>query len=165
MPQNSPLNIRQAEVVDLPAVSQLWAHYIAFHQQVGLAFATDDNSASAWASGFERTLGRFSFIWVAESEGQFLGFLAARIKRLPPYLGGALVGEIADLWVEEAARGQGAASGMCELALEKMRELQVHSIEVQVLTGNPHAQRFWQEKGFLPELVQFRYSPEPKNHA
>ncbi len=157
--EQAPLTLREAELVDLPAVSELWLHYIAFHQQAGLAFGVGDDSATAWAAGFERTLGRFSFIWLAEREGQLLGFLAARIKRVPAYLGGALVGEIADLWVEEEARGHGTASALCELALDKMGELQVHSIEVQVLTGNPHAQRFWQNKGFQPELIQFRYKP------
>lgn len=148
--------VREAVLSDLPAVGRLWTHYIEFHRQLGLAFELDENSAQAWTAGFERTLGRFSFIWVAESGGQLVGFLAARIKRVPPYLGGALVAEIADLWVEPEARAGGLAAGMCDLAQEKMRELQVHSIEVQVLSANQAAGDFWQARGFRPELVQYR---------
>ncbi len=165
--EEATVTLREAEVADLPAISQLWLHYIEFHRQVGLAFAIDENSASAWAAGFERTLGRFSFIWLAEKDGVLVGFLAGRIKRIPSYLGGVSVGEIADLWVEEEARGRGTASGLCALALEKMRELKVHSVEVQVLSENTHAQAFWLSRGFTTELVQFRQtlSQEPADNA
>jgi len=161
------LIFREGTLADLPVISRLWENYIAYHQSIGLAFPIDQNSADIWASSFERTLGRFSFLWVVERDEQVLGFLAARIKRVPPYLGGVLVGEIADLWVEENARGYGSASKLCALALSKMRELQVHSIEVQVMDSNPGAQAFWRAQGFHVELVQFRaqLGGETSGHA
>jgi len=152
------MQLRLATPEDFPAVCNLWQRLTDFHRGVGLAFAIADEkqARSAWQASFERTLGRFSFLWVAETEQGVQGFLLARLKRAPAYLGGALVGEISDLWVEPELRHQGAASGLVQLAMQQFQTLQVHSVEVQVMAANAQGIAFWQAQGFTPELLQVR---------
>jgi ribosomal protein S18 acetylase RimI-like enzyme len=128
----------------------------SFHHSLGQAFPQSKDAGQAWVGSFERTLGRFSFVWVAEQDGEICGFLLARLKRTPAFLGGVLVGEISDLYVDEGMRGQQTGRGLVALALEKLRGLDVHSIEVQVMHENTDGLAFWQKLGFQPELSQFR---------
>ncbi len=148
--------LRAATREDLPAVAHLWARLDRFHHSLGLAFPVVEDGGAAWLASFERTLGRFSFLWVAEQEGHVGAFLLARLKRVPAYLGGRLVGEISDLFVDEALRGQKIGARLAALAVEHLRSQEVHSIEVQVLCQNDAALAFWQSQGFQLELTQLR---------
>jgi ribosomal protein S18 acetylase RimI-like enzyme len=148
--------IRQAERADLPRVGAMWLRFDTYQRTMGLSFPQVDDPAAAWLGSFERTLGRFSFLWVAEMEAELCGFNLARLKRTPPYLGGVMVGEISDLWVEESARNQGIAARLAAAAIQQLKEHGVHSIEVQVLANSDGALKFWQKQGFAVELVQVR---------
>jgi ribosomal protein S18 acetylase RimI-like enzyme len=152
----SDILIRLARLEDLPKVEGLWDQYNRYHRSLGLAFPQPEQAASAWRASFERTLGRYSFVWVAEQESLVCGFLLARLKRTPAFLGGLLVGEISDLFVVDSVRGQKVGSRLAAAAVDDLRAKQVHSIEVQVLQRNVNAQAFWQELGFEAELTQFR---------
>lgn len=154
----SEVEVRPARPEDLPAVEDLWNRYDSFHRSLGLAFPAVEQAASAWRASFERTLGRFSFVWVSEKDGTICGFLLARLKRTPAYLGGVLVGEISDLYVANDLRGQKVGSHLAKTAVDFLRSRQVHSIEVQVLQRNEGAQAFWSSLGFQAELAQFRLS-------
>lgn len=151
------LQLRTATTQDLPAIRCLWQHLTEFHTTLGLAFSGGEKAALAWQASFERTLGRFSFLWVAELEANVEGFLLARVKHTPAYLGSALVGEISDLWVEPVLRRQGAAAGLVQRAMQEFHNLSVHSVEVQIMAANQEGLAFWQKQGFTPELIQVRH--------
>jgi ribosomal protein S18 acetylase RimI-like enzyme len=160
-------SIRPATPQDFSAVCKLWQCLTNFHRSIGLAFISDDldQATAAWQASFERTLGRFSFLWVAETERGTQGFLLARLKRAPAYLGGELIGEISDLWVDPELRHQGVAAALVQFAMQQFQTLQVHSVEVQIMAANTQAIAFWQAQGFKPELLQVRHllSSEPSN--
>lgn len=157
--------IRPALPADLPGVTRLWEQLDDYHRQVGLSFPQAVEAGKAWLASFERTLGRFSFLWVAQSGDQLEGFLLGRLKHTPAYLGGVTVGEISDLYVSENLRGQGVASRLVELALDQFRALHVHSVEVQVMQQNAGGRRFWENQGFQTELVQVRKIMDEESHA
>jgi ribosomal protein S18 acetylase RimI-like enzyme len=148
--------VRLMRLEDLPEVEALWMQYDSYHHSLGLAFPQPELAAAAWRASFERTLGRFSYVWVAEKDGIVAGFLLARLKRTPAFLGGVLVGEISDLYVSDSLRRQKVGSRLAAAAIETLRAQRVHSIEVQVLQRNTGAMAFWQEQGFNAELTQFR---------
>ncbi len=155
--------VRAGTAEDLPAVARLWQALDEFHRQRGLAFPHTQQAAEAWIASFERTLGRFSFLWVAEADdGQPAAFLLARLKRAPAYLGGVLLGEISDLYVDDTLRGQGIGGQLAALAIDKLREAGAHSIEVQVMQQNPEGLAFWLAQGFQPELSQVRLMLQPE---
>jgi GNAT superfamily N-acetyltransferase len=128
-------------------------------------FPQVENAGQLWADTFRRTLGRFSIAYLAETEKDALGFSLGRIKRVAPYLGGVLVGELSDIWVEPDARRLGVGEKLAHLTFEWLREQGVHSIEVQILNGNLPSLEFFQSLGFIPELMQYRLLWEKYRHA
>ena len=152
----SAIQFRQAEMNDLPAVAKLWRALDTFHRDLGLAFPEVDDSEAQWLASFERTLGRFSFLWLAERDGEISAFLLARVKQSPGYLGGVQVGEISDLYVSDALRGQGVGEKLVTLAMENFAEADVHSVEVQIQAGNEGGLDFWRKLGFALDLTQVR---------
>ncbi len=115
-----------------------------------------DGAAEKWTDSFLRTLGRFSFLWVAEQDDMLQAFLLARVKQSPAFLGAVQVGEISDLFVGEVLRGSGVASQLVDEATKKFRELGVHSVEVQIQTGNQAGLDFWIKQDFKLDLTLVR---------
>lgn len=152
----SEVQVRAAKDEDLTDLAALWGRLDAFHRELGLAFPEPDGAAEKWISSFVRTLGRFSFAWLAEQEGRVGAFLLARLKQSPAFLGGVQVGEISDLFIDEALRGSGVGAKLVDLAMQKFEELGVHSVEVQILAGNEGALDFWHKQGFADDLYQVR---------
>lgn len=150
------LRVREAAPEDLPAVGAAWLKLQRFHQSLGLAFSVGEGIQEKWLASFQRTLGRFSFLWVVGEPGKPTAFLLARLKQSPAFLGGLLVGEISDLYVEESLRGSGAGTQLAEVAMRKFRELGVHSIEVQIQAGNDSGLAFWIKQGFKQDLTLVR---------
>jgi ribosomal protein S18 acetylase RimI-like enzyme len=111
---------------------------------------------NVWLESFRRTLGRFSNVFVAEREGSCLGFILCRLKRLPSYMGGLMVGEVSDVGVEEEARYSGVGKALVHAGLEWMRGQGVHSVEVQVLSENEASLKFFESLGFKLELRAMR---------
>lgn len=148
--------IRVGTEADLPAVAGLWQRLDEYHRGLGLAFPHADGAAEKWTDSFRRTLGRFSFLWLAEQQGKPQAFLLARVKQSPAFLGGVQVGEISDLFVDESLRGSGVASQLVNEAMQKFSELNVHSVEVQIQAGNQAGLDFWLKQEFKTDLTLVR---------
>ncbi len=152
----SEIQIRAAEESDLPSIRALWSQLDGFHRQLGMAFPEIKDSAEKWQSSFERTLGRFSFLWLAEKEGEVAAFLLARVKQSPAYLGSTQIGEISDLFVAKKFRGNDIGEKLVEIAMKKFQEMEMHSVEVQIQAGNDRGLDFWQRQAFDLDLSQVR---------
>ncbi len=151
---------------DLRAAGLLWRKLNDFHLSIGLHFQADENSVESWIDSFSRTLGRFSFLWVAERGGEISAFLLARLKKAPAYLGGVMVGEISDLYVDDSLRGQGIGKQLVSTAMLHFKAQKIHSVEVQVMAKNESGLAFWNSLGFQNDLILVRQMVEPGNgHA
>jgi ribosomal protein S18 acetylase RimI-like enzyme len=164
--------VNQAPVVrigtldDLRAVGLLWCKLNNYHQSIGMHFQTDDSSVGSWLDSFTRTLGRFSFLWVAEQEGQVSAFLLGRLKKTPAYLGGVMVGEISDLYVSDDLRGQGIGKQLVSTAMQHFKNQSIHSVEVQIMSQNASGLAFWNSLGFQKDVILVRQMVEPgSGHA
>lgn len=149
-------SIRPAAEQDLPEVAVAWRLLQNFHANLGLAFSLEPDAQEKWLASFQRTLGRFSFLWIVRQDELLRAFLLARIKQSPSYLGGVQVGEISDLYVDDSLRGSGIGSRLVEAAMQKFEELKVHSVEVQIQAGNDGGLTFWQKLGFKLDLTLVR---------
>lgn len=149
-------DIRIAGEDDLKAVARLWGRLDQFHRELGFDFPHPESAEEKWIASFARTLGRFSFLWVAEQNGDVGAFLLARVKQSPPFLGFVQVGEISDLFVGEELRGSGTGAQLVAAAMEKFAGLGVHSVEVQIQAGNQAGLDFWLKQGFDLDLTQVR---------
>jgi GNAT superfamily N-acetyltransferase len=148
--------VRLAIESDLPFVATAWHQLQDFHTTLGMDFPLTVESRDKWLASFQRSLGRFSFLWIAEDQGQVKAFLLARVKQSPAYLGGVQVGEISDLFVDESLRGSGIGTRLVDTALEKFLELNVYSVEVQIQAGNDSGMAFWEKLGFKQDLTLVR---------
>ena len=128
----------------------------AYRAQMTYFFPRVEQVGQTWVDSFRRTLGRFSVLYLAELDGQVLGFVLGRVKRVAPYLGGVLVGEISEVWVEPPLRRRGVARELVQRANAWLYAQGVHSVEAQVLSGNQASLDFFRSLGFQVELQQVR---------
>jgi ribosomal protein S18 acetylase RimI-like enzyme len=154
---------RLAEESDLAAVANLYEAVDSAYRSNAYQFPAVEHVGQAWLESFRRTLGRFSVLYLAELDGQLVGFTLGRIKRTPPHRGGVLVGEISDVWVEPQARRLGVAARLTRMAVEWLIEQNVHSVEAQILDGNEPSWHLFDKLGFHSELRQVRLLNEKSN--
>jgi GNAT superfamily N-acetyltransferase len=147
---------RQAVEADFPAVAALYAKLDQLLRQHTYTFPEVENVGELWLDMFRRTLWRFSVLYVAEYEGEVVGFIVARVKRVPEYLGGVMVGELKDMWVEHKVRRLGIGEKLLRLAIEWCREQKVYSVEAQILLGNEPIIKLVEYLGMKKELYQLR---------
>mgnify|MGYP001033735016 FL=1 len=157
----SQVACRLAVPTDFPVLSEMYCRLYDSYYQYNFRLPRPADPGSAWLDSFSRTLGRFSSLYVAEVDGSLCGYLLCRVKRTPQHLGaGVLVGEISDVWLEPERRGLGIAGQLIRLALDWLRQQNVHSVEAQVLKGNQASLSFFQGMGFEEELSVVRLAWE-----
>jgi RimJ/RimL family protein N-acetyltransferase len=160
---------REANEADLEAIPGLYEKLDVFLKEFTYTFPDVENVGELYLDTFRRTLGRFSVLYVAEyrpdetSPGKIVGFITARIKRVPAYLGGVMVGELKDMWVEHEVRRMGVGEGLLRLAIEWCRRQDVHSLEAQILLGNEPIIKLVEYLGMKRELYQMRLNWDDYN--
>jgi len=147
---------REAVEADYPAVIQMYDELDKFLRKFTYSFPEVENVGELWFDTFRRTLGRFSGLYVSEYHGEVVGFIIARVKRVPAYLGGVMVGELKDMWVKPEVRRFGIGEKLLRLAIEWCHRQDVHSLEAQILLGNDPIIELVQYLGMKPELYQMR---------
>jgi ribosomal protein S18 acetylase RimI-like enzyme len=155
-PVNQSAVVRLGNESDLRAVGLLWRKLNDYHISIGMHFEADETSVEAWLASFSRTLGRFSFLWVAGRGGEISAFLLGRLKKTPAYLGGVMVGEISDLYVSDELRGQGIGKLLVSTAMQHFKNQNVHSVEVQIMAQNESGLAFWNSLGFQNDVILVR---------
>ncbi|MGB9674367.1 MAG: GNAT family N-acetyltransferase [Anaerolineales bacterium] len=150
---NHPIvTYRLANEADFPVLQEYYQKLNAFFYEVGYRLPHPENVGEVWLETFRRTLGRFSRVDVAEMDGKVVGFMLSRIKRVPAHMGGVLVGELSDMWIEPEARRLGIGDKLSRLALDWLREQGVHSVEIQVLRDNEASWKLYERMGFKLEF-------------
>ncbi len=160
---NDEVIYRQAAEGDYAAVAAMYDKLDQFLRKFTYSFPAVENVGEQWLDTFRRTLGRFSVLYVAEYQGEIVGFIIARLKRVPAYLGGVMVGELKDMWVEHKVRRLGIGEKLLRLAIEWCLDQEVHSLEAQILLGNQPIIDLVEYLGMKPELYQMRMHLEDYN--
>ena len=137
---------------DYPRLIEMYTELNSFFYQVGYRLPHPEEPGKVWLASFERTLGRFSNVFIAEIEHEVVGFMLCRLKRVPAYMGGVLVGELSDMWIVAKARRMGIGDKLSRLALEWLREQGAHSVEIQVLKDNEASWKLYDRMGFKLEF-------------
>ena len=154
----SKVTYREGIEADFPIVISMYNNVDQFLRDYTYSFPEVENVGELWLEMFRRTLGRFSILYVAEHQGQVVGFIVARIKRVPEYLGGVMVGELKDMWVDPEVRRLGIGEKLLRMAIEWCKGQKVYSVEAQILLGNEPIIKLVEYLGMKKELFQFRLS-------
>jgi ribosomal protein S18 acetylase RimI-like enzyme len=148
----SSVSYRTASEADFPVLIEFYEKLNTFFYSVGYRLPHPENTGEVWLDSFRRTLGRFSNVFVAEMDNQVVGFMLCRLKRVPAYMGGVMVGELSDMWIESSARRMGIGDELSRLAINWMRQQGAHSIEIQVLKDNEASWKLYERMGFQLEF-------------
>ncbi len=156
--QEKDVIYREAREADFHTIVIQYGKVDQFLRLFTYTFPEVENVGELWLDMFRRTLGRFSVLYVAELQEKIVGFIVARVKRVPEYLGGVMVGELKDMWVEPEVRRLGIGEKLLRMAIEWCREQKVYSVEAQILMGNEPIIKLVEYLGMKKELFQFRLS-------
>jgi len=156
MSEQPVVSYRVGTEEDFPLIAGFYEKLDAFFREIDLGLPQPEDVGQAWLDSFARTYGKFSMVHIAELDGEVVGFMLSRVKRVPPYWGGVMVGTLSDMWVEEQGRRYGIGRRLSELALDWLRQQGVHSIEIQVLAHNDPSWNLYESMGFKLELKQAR---------
>jgi ribosomal protein S18 acetylase RimI-like enzyme len=137
---------------DFPIIMEMYTLLNTYFYRMGYRLPHPENVGEVWLDSFKRTLGRFSNVFIAELDGQVVGFMLCRLKRVPAYMGGVLVGELSDMWIDASARRMGIGDKLSRLAMDWMRQQGAHSIEIQVLKDNEASWKLYERMGFQLEF-------------
>jgi ribosomal protein S18 acetylase RimI-like enzyme len=155
--QVAVVSYRETIEADFPVITSMYTELNRHFYATGYRLPHPENVGQIWLDSFRRTLGRFSYSIVAEMPDvtgvlYIVGFILARVKRVPPYMGGVLVGELSDMWIVPEARRLGIGDKLSRLALDWERKQGVHSVEIQVLLENEASWRIFDRMGFKQEF-------------
>ena len=93
---------------------------------------------------------RTTAIFVADDQGELVGFLHAEIQRNNPAYRSDRLGEIVDLFVVEESRSNGIGSRLLETAVEWFHSHNAPEYQVSTLVATPGVARFFERHGALP---------------
>jgi ribosomal protein S18 acetylase RimI-like enzyme len=141
---------------DWEAVGDLFKRMYSRMDEYGLTLPLAAGGTGKWLQTAQNTAGKFGIVILAKKGEMAVGFAHGMIKFLPDYLGGFPVGSITHVFVDDGYTRSGIGKSMVKLLEEWFRAKKVHSVELQVITGNPNAQEFWKKLGYLEELKQYR---------
>jgi len=107
-----------------------------------------------WVASLLPGLGRFTCLIVAELEGRLAGFIAGRLRPVPPWYGGGTAGWATDMLVNDSLRGRGIGTSLLDAMVVWFRAQGIERVEAQVITGNQSALGQYLKMGWTAETVQ-----------
>jgi len=150
----SDCTLRYATAADLPRIATLWRALYEHQLAHGMRLPVPAGAFEAWERSMAPALGRFAVVSLAEREGAIVGFVAGRVRALPPFFGGGAAGFISEVFVSDTERGTGLGRQVLAHAVDWFAAQGITRVELQVLAGNPRALEFYRELGWHEELVQ-----------
>jgi GNAT superfamily N-acetyltransferase len=150
------ITFRLVSESDFKVLELYYEGLLRVYSDFGYRLPIPDHAGKLWIASFNRTLGRFSQVFIAENKSETAGFALVRLKRLPPYQGGELIAELSDIYLPEKFRHQGIATSLCKMVISWAYENGARSVEAQVLVSNDASHRMFSAMGFNTELTQVR---------
>lgn len=151
---HSTISIAPLTIAELPNLEPLWLECYAHQSEHGMMLTIPENGFQLWVQSLSSTLGRFATVFRATVDDEIVGFLACRIRNLPPYFGGFQVGFVSEVHVREANRRHGVGRKLSDAALVWFREQGIDRVELQVVVSNVGAIEAYRRLGWQGELYQ-----------
>jgi GNAT superfamily N-acetyltransferase len=151
------LTIQECTASQLSQVRPLWEDLYLHQRANGLLADLTHDGFDRWAGSLGPTLGRFSCVFLASTEGTPVGFLAGRMRTPTPPFEPAMVGFITEVFVSEVHRRAGMGRALIGAAERWFSARGIERMELQVLVGNASAHDSYKRLGWRDELVQMVY--------
>jgi len=149
--------IRRAEAADRPVLLQNVLAMNRFEDAIAGNRATGAEDAAAT---LDEVLARVAesqgLPLVAAADGLVVGHLFLTYETAPAYIRADMRRHayVADAFVQEAWRGQGAFRAMLAVAEDHARQAGIRTLLIGVLCGNDRAERIYRRAGFRPYSME-----------
>jgi ribosomal protein S18 acetylase RimI-like enzyme len=153
-------NIRLIEVTVgdsvLDEVERMFRQMHEFLKQKGSAYDLDQNGAHVWRCGIEKGLGRFSVLFVAFDGDQSIAFAHGAMRLPHDFFQPQRIGFVTHVYVEPSYRSARVGEKLMQKLEEWFRAKGAIAMELNVLTNNTGAQRFYERLGYGADFVGMR---------
>jgi GNAT superfamily N-acetyltransferase len=158
------IKIRAFAAADIPLIVEKQRQLNQLHRQLNRRFYAPSKAASVeFSSYIARRLKDKDFkIFVAEESGLVIGYVMGWVRLRPPLYERRKVGYLANIFVDEAARG-GGVGGRLYRRLEKwFKTKDVNFIEATAYAGNSDTLDAFRSYGLRDLSVTFYKEPRGK---
>lgn len=143
------MEIRLAVKNDVDQIVELWKYMMTYHQRINEHFAKSRNGHEKFRLFLKRQIGSGSaVVMIAREQDEIIGFCLGLIMEYPPVFSQRKKGHINDMVVKEEFQGQGVGGNLLEKTLYWFKQVGIENIELDVVTGNESAEKFYQKHGF-----------------
>lgn len=152
---------RRASTDDLPVLVDLYRslekEMVALHPMWPLADGQPEPVEASLGQALEDPN---TTVYLGTIDSVPVGLLLIRIEELLPQAGGARVGAIHLVFVEQEAREIGVGETMRDQALAEHRALGIRLFDAHVLPGHRLAKNFFEAGGFSARLIVMHHADE-----
>ena len=142
------LVIRQATRKDLEVIGDLWVELMSFHANLDPRFAIPAHGRNSYIRHIYAVLRDDNYrVYVAEADGQIIGYILGYIAQNPPIFPHPQYGFIADISISPSSRRQGAGTQLVATLRSWFRSRGLTNIQLNVAANNPVSQAFWRKMG------------------
>lgn len=144
------MTIRLAKAADVAAVGTLYEKFYAYNAGQQPAYCRAAKESGAYPQSV--VAGTAGDIFVAETQGELVGFIHVEELETPPFPSVAhhRFGCVVDFYVEPGYRGEGVGKALIQRAKQWGKERRLEYFELMVLEENKIGQSFYAREGFLP---------------
>jgi len=148
------MDIRRAKIKDLEEVVVLSCKSAIYHEELASYYDIDKNAKHILSVSLKKNIYSLnSSIFVAEENGNIIGYLlACKVNRLDMFKI-KKAGLIADVFVEEKDRRKGVGGELVKECLKWFKKNDIYFIEISVEALNKKAINFWNKKGFKDVFI------------
>ena len=160
-----PPLVRRAGRRDLEAIQSLWVRLREEQGKTDARLAPGPNAARLEAEHREILLAdRRTAFFVAEDQGEVIGFLHAQIDLNDPAYTPERYGTIVDLFVASACRSRRVGTQLLEFCKDWFRTSNVSEYRLATPARSEPARRFFERRGAAPlQVVQVASLSEPED--
>ena len=136
---------------DLPAVLRLWMALMQTGERADARFEPVPDAPrviETYARDMWTRTTPFPHGFVAENDGEVVGFLAGIPVRVVPILNAEPTAQITDIWVEPAHRRSGLGRALVSRFQMECRAAGYAHFDVSTLAADARAMAFWRDLGF-----------------
>ena len=148
------LLIREARLIDLDHVVQLWTVLMGHHRALGdRLYEVEPHAPATWRAWARRKMDDADgILLVAELDGRIVGYTLGAVGQRAPVYVVRTVGMVFDLSVDPAYRRHGIGQALIRALIAHFGDRGIKDLQVNFDARNPEATGFWEEMGFIPLL-------------
>ena len=149
---------RPAKIDDLKSIVELWIESARLHARLEPRFQYAHDVTQPTKEYYAKQLqSENSYVGVAQSSNDIIGFISAQVHERPPIHVPRRMGFIDGLFVKPSVRRHGIGTGLWHMALDWLKQQEIHKAHVTVASRNPESIEFWRKKGFSDLMLRLEY--------